>query len=352
MPALPVRPVRRPVESPPPASGRRWETLALLLVLVLFAALVSRPTTSDDVDLLGSRDGATGRSSLLPPADHLQLLWERHVDVLPDAPPGPPRLLDLGDRVVVGDEVVDPAGEAPSAHLPAHAVPDPQGHVLVADGEEVVEVDARTGGVRHRATLVGGGGWRPVGAARGWVAGAAVLRDAEGVIGVVERHGRVRWVGDPMWSWTPAGDGTDWAVVVAPDGPSDRLLVVDGRDGSVHRDVGPVGVVHAPVVQADTLAWVDPHGGLDRGLGRPVEVHGVRLDGSGRIWAATDLPPTTGQPQDVRLEAAGGAGLLVHYATAGDATTATLLDPVDGSHRRHLAVTGSATTEPYTMARR
>lgn len=332
------------VELPVPRPARRWGAVGLVLALALGAGLVADPAVTGDPDLLGRLDDTTGRSSLLPPTDDLQLLWRRPVDQLPVTPAGPVRVQDLDGHVVLGEQVVDLGGNAGSVHLPTGAVPSADGTLVVADGDEVVTLDVRTGQVRSRRALRAADSWQPRGAAIGWVAGAAVLRDAAGVLGAVGTDGAVRWVGEASWTWTPAGDGTDWAVVTATADPVDRVLVVDGIDGSVHRDVGPAGVVHAPVVHGDTFAWVDPFSGLDRGLGHPVEVHGIRLDGSGRVWAVTDLPPTSGVPQAVRLTA-GDAGIAVHHWTAGQATTAVWLDPVDGSRTGLVAVGGTGRTD-------
>ena len=330
--------------SHPPGPVRRWAVAAVALATAFAVGVASEPAPPRDVDLLGRPGDDTGRSSLLPPVDDLQLLWRRRVDEVPRDPPGPSRLLDLGSHVVVGETVLDLTGGAAAAHLPADVVPSRAGTVVLAGEDELVVVDARTGSVARREPLTGAGTWTPSGASLGWVAGAAVLADEDGVLGAVELDGRVRWVGDPGWRWTPAGDGSDWAVVVAAGEPGDRVLVLDGSDGSVARDVGPVGVVHAPVVHGDTFAWVDPFGGLDRGLGHPVEVHGIRLDGTGRVWAVTDLPPTSGLPQAVRLAAAGAAGLVVHHWAAGQATAVVWLDPADGSRRGAVTVGGTGTT--------
>lgn len=323
-----------------------------MVVVAVGAGLVADPGVTGDPDLLGRLDDATGRSSQLPPLDDLQLLWRRTVDAVGILPSGagaavavrtPPRLVELTDGALVGDEFIDLAGPAHPLRLPAGAASDADGELLAVDATDVVRLAAATGAVLGRVELRGATTWRPVGVARGWTAGAGVFTDAEGVLGAVERDGRVRWVGEPDWTWHGVGDGTDWLVVTRPQGALERVLVVDGRTGQVHRDVGPTGVVHAPVVHGDTLAWVDPYAGIDRGLGHPVEVHGLRLDGSGRIWTVTDLPSTSGAPEAVRLTTTDDS-VVVSYWSVGQATTAVWLAPSDGTQLGAATVVGTGRT--------
>ncbi len=328
-------------DAPPRRPALRRSTLAagVAVLVVAVAGVLAEPTVVGDPDLLGRIDETTGRTSLLPPFDDLQPLWRRPVE-LGTAPVPVPRLHDLGGTVLVGGRSTSPR----PVRWPTDVVPSPDGRVLLVSGDEVVVADAVTGAVRQRRALVGADGWRPVGPTLGWVAGAAVLPGTGGALGAVAPDGTVRWVGDPAWTWDGTGDGTDWLVVTSTGGAVDRLLVVDGRDGTVHRDVGPAGVVHAPVVQGDTLAWVDPYGSRDLGLGQPVEVHGLRLDGTGRVWAVTDLPPTSGAPDAVALTAVEGA-VVVHYWSAGQSTAAVWLDPVDGSRVGEVVVSGTGRTD-------
>lgn len=331
-----------PVDTPPRAGTARRIVGAAgaALLAVTMAGLFAEPAVVGDPDLLGRIDETSGRSSLLPPADDLQLLWRRPVE-LGGPRAGPPALLPLADDVLVDGRTT--SARAP-VRWPTDAVPAPDGTVLLIDGTDVVRADVATGGVRGRAPLAGPAGWQPTGHAEGWVAGAAVLRSVDGVLGAVEPDGTVRWVGDPAWTWDGTGAGTDWLVVTVAGDVVDRVVVVDGRDGTVHRDVGPVGAVHAPAVHGDTVAWVDPFGGRDLGLGQPVEVHGLRLDGTGRVWTVTDLPPTTGEPRAVGLTAVDDA-LVVHYWGPGQATVAVWLDAGSGARLGEVTVSGTGVTE-------
>lgn len=325
---------------------------AVLVVALVVTGVVADPGTRADTDLLGRADDLTGRSSTLPPVDGLQLRWRRVVDAADAAGGGPVELVELADGTAVVDRRVvartaDGAAASGEVLLPADmGRPDATGRLLLVVDDEVVTADAATGRVLRRAPVgPTADGWRPVGAALGWVAGAAVLADADGVIGAVTARGEVRWTGEPGWRWDGAGDGTDWLVVVAAPagvGP-ERVLVVDGRTGAVHRDVGPVGTVHAPVVHGDVLVFVDPFSGIDRGLGHPVEVRGMRLDGSGRLWAATDLPPTAGTPTAVGVTPVED-GVAVHYWTTGHATVAIWFDAPTGTRLGSATVGGSGRT--------
>lgn len=330
------------VTAPPQPPARRLLGAGLVvLALVAGAGLVAEPGVTGDPDVLGRLDEHSGRSSLLPPVDDLQLLWQRSVDASSTVTAGPTRLQALPAGAVVGGVVVGASPTGGEVVLPEGAVADDDGAVLVVEDGSVVVLDAVTGDVRSRADLAGSA-WQPTGPSLGWVAGAAVLTDADGTVGAVAPDGSVRWVGDTTWAWDGVGHGTDW-LVVTQRATVDRVLVVDGTTGEVHRDVGPVGTVHAPVVVADTLAWVDPFGGVDRGLGAPVELHGLLLDGSGRSWVADDLPPTSGVPTGVRLTAVED-GVAVAYWTAGQATTATWFDPA-GRWLGTVSVVGTGRTE-------
>lgn len=335
-----------PDRGPPPARRSQRRALSIAVVLLLVAAggaLAGAPVTGDP-DLLGRIDETTGRSSLLPPADDVRLLWRRPVWSRIDVSGAPVAVRDVGVAALVAGEVVDTSGGATAVRWPEEAAPSHAGTILLVDGDEVVLADVRSGVVQGRSALRGAVTWRPVGHALGWVGGAAVLADVAGVLGAVDVDGTVRWVGDPAWTWDGTGDGSDWLVVTDAGGAVDRVLVVDGSDGTVHRAVGPAGSLHAPVVAGDTLVWVDPFGGQDRGLGHPVQVHGVRLDGSGRAWAVTDLPLTSGVPGAIRLTAVSD-GVAVHYGTTGQSTTAVWLDPVDGARQGLVAVAGTGQTE-------
>ncbi len=308
------------------------------MLVVAVAGVLAEPTVVGDPDLLGRIDESSGRSSLLPPFDDLQPLWRRPVE-LGGATGEPPSVRLPSTGVVVDGQV--PSG---TVRWSADVAPSSHGTVLLVDGDDVVVADAATAAVVGRVPLAGDGSWQPVGQALGWVAGAAVLASPEGVLGAVEADGRVRWIGDASWAWDGTGDGSDWLVVTVAGTAVDRAVVVDGRDGSVARDLGPAGAVHAAAVHGDTVVWVDPFGGRDLGLGQPVEVHGLRLDGSGRVWAVTDLPPTTGELPAVTTTAVDD-GVVVHYWSAGQSTTAVWLDPRTGARLGEVVVAGSGTTE-------
>ncbi len=153
----------------------------------------------------------------------------------------------------------------------------------------------------------------------------------------------VRWVGEPAWSWDGTGHGTDWLVVRRRGAGGERVLAVDGRDGSVALDIGPAETVHAPVVHGDTVVWVDPLRGIDRGLGHPVQVRGARLGGAGGEWEARHLSPTSGRPTAVQVTPVGDS-VVVHYWATGDTTAAVWLDPADGSQVGVASVHGSGRT--------
>lgn len=313
----------------------RWLGVA---VLVAVGALWIAPREATTTTLVGRLDVATGQSSTSPPATDLQLLWRRVVDAV--APPDGvvPRVRPATAGVVLDGEVV--AGAATVDLGLPDLWPGPDGALVVADGHELAVADQH-GAVRTAHALTGS--WRPVGGALGWVAGAAVLADADGRLGAVDPDGTVRWIGEPTWTWDGSGHGSDWLVVQQPAGRTARWVVVDGVSGEVLDDGGPVDRVHDPVVHGSTLVWVDVVDDPVVGLGHPVVVRGRSLDGSRRPWVVDDLQPTSGVPTAISLTVVDDA-VAVSYWAVGLATTAVWLRAEDGEELARTTVGGSGRT--------